>query len=334
MDADARIAIVGASGLVGRTALSILEGRSWMRRPPLLQAAVPATRTLLFRDLQLEVGPIAAAPLHGVDAVLLCAGEDASRQLAPPLAARGVVVVDLSAAWRMTPDVPLVVAPVNLRRLQTDPPANLLANPNCTAAIVATAIAPLVARWGASRLALSSYQSASGGGHKLLEELDTLGPPAGAGAPAATTFGLRENVQPWIGPVAAGESLEERKIVDELRKILGLEAAAISVTAVRVPTRIGHAAAVTLWPQRDIDPRSAAALLRQSAGLEVWDDDRVAPTPRDCAGRDPVLVGRIRRPAGDPQALALWVVGDNLRRGGALNAIELLEARLGLQELP
>jgi aspartate-semialdehyde dehydrogenase len=332
--AVARIAVVGATGLVGRTALSILESRPWLREPPLLQASGQSRSTLSFRGEPAPVGPIDVAALRGADAVLLCAGEEVSRRQARTLAARGLIVVDMTSVWRMAPDVPLVVAPVNLHRLRTDPPSNLLANPNCTAAIAATVVGPLQARWGLRRLAIASYQSASGAGRELLAELDAapgdLPPAAGwvAGAP------LRENVLPWIGPMEGGESLEERKIVDELRKILGLDGVGISATAVRVPTRVGHALAITLWPARDVDPRSVAALLRQSEGVEVWDDDRLPPTPRDAQGRDPVLVARIRRPTGDPEALALWAVGDNLRRGAALNAIELVEARLGLTVQP
>ena len=364
-----RIAIVGAPGLVGRTALSVLEGRRWCSDAPVLMAATEsADRWLPFRHEKLQVRPYSPDQLQGIDAVLLCAGARFADQHGLELVAAGHWVVDTSSRWRTDPRIPLIVPPVNGELLMaaavTGPGSpRLIANPNCTAAIAAVALKPLCASHRPSRISLCSYQSASGGGRALLEQLDA--PTHGGSGAGEAGLQLHENVLPRIGELDDhGDSGEETKITFELRRLLGLDDTPIVTTAVRVSTRVGHGMALSLWFDSPPSVEEARALLtagealslsairpprspsatrpppgsptpgaEQPPGspvLEYWPGERGEPTPRDAAGRDPVLVGRLRRPAGDPNALSLWVAGDNLRRGGALNAVEILERVLGL----
>jgi aspartate-semialdehyde dehydrogenase len=247
--------------------------------------------------------------------------------------------VDNSSAFRLDPQVPLVIPEINAGALEGH--RGIVANPNCTAITALMAVAPLHAAAGLRSMVVSSYQSVSGMGQRgvgeLLEQVEKLRgqeeelrAPEAASLPAGEVFGrtIAYNVLPRAGSFEeGGGTSEERKLVDESRKILGLPGLEVAATVVRVPTIVGHAVSVLAQLERDISPHEARTALEEFAGVEVVDsptEDRF-PTPLDAAGRDEVLVGRIRQPEGRPQSLLLFAVGDNLRKGAALNAVQIAE---------
>ncbi|WP_419849557.1 aspartate-semialdehyde dehydrogenase [Candidatus Poriferisocius sp.] len=336
-----RVAVVGATGQVGGVMLRLLDERDFpIEELRVLASARSAGRSMSWRDRDLVVEDAATADYRGVDVALFSAGGGTSRELAPRVADAGATVIDNSSAWRMDPDVPLVVPEVNAHTLASIP-KGIVANPNCTTMVAMPVLKPLAADAGLRRMVYSSYQAVSGGGLAGVAELDeqvrkvaddavglTHNGQA-ASFPAASVFAapIAFNVVPECGSWTdddSGETSEERKLVEESRKILELPDLAVSATCVRVPVFTGHCLAINAEFDHPISPERAAELLSDAPGVKL---DHV-PTPLAAAGIDPTLVGRIRVDRTVPHGLSLFVAGDNLRKGAALNAIQIAEALL------
>ena len=334
-----RLAVAGATGAVGRTMLAILEERDFpVSELRVLASARSAGSKISTRWGEAEVEDLERADPSGIDIALFSAGGERSRAHAPRFAGAGAAVVDNSSAFRGRPDVPLVVAGVNDRALAGH--SGLIANPNCTTMSLMMAVAPLHRRAGLARMTVASYQSVSGSGMAGMETLlqqtgsflpDREGLVAGEWTEPDTGPYQRPigfNVVPLAGAVAErGYTDEEWKLVRETRKILEREDIAVEATCVRVPVLVGHGASAVMWFDRPLPPEEAGEALREAPGVEVWPDDRT-PTPLDSAGGDNVLAGRIRPTLGEPGGISLWAVGDNLRKGAALNAVQIAEMLL------
>jgi aspartate-semialdehyde dehydrogenase len=339
-----RVAVVGATGAVGREMVRTLEARRFPL-DELIPLASPRSegRRVRFGGEEILVGRLDRASWEGIDLALFSAGASVSREHAPRAAGAGCVVVDNSSAFRMDPEVPLVIPEVNAGTLASH--RGIVANPNCTAI---TALLPLAVLHRAAELrevVLSSYQSVSGAGHRGVRELveqveklrgqeEELARPDPASLPSGEVFGrtIAYNVVPRGGTFEPdGSTSEERKLVDESRKILGLPDLKVAATVVRVPVVVGHAVSVYAQCERHISPGEAREALEAAEGLRVVDDPGadVFPTPLDAAGRDEVLVGRIRRAGDRMNAILLFAVGDNLRKGAALNAVQIAERLAG-----
>ena len=329
-----RVAVVGATGQVGGVMRRLLEERDFpVTELRLLASARSAGRTMSWRGQDFVVEDAAAADYRGVDIALFSAGGGTSRELAPRVAEAGATVIDNSSAWRMDPDVPLVVPEVNAHTL-ADIPKGIVANPNCTTMVAMPVLKPLAVEAGLRRLVISSYQAVSGGGLAGVAELDEQvrkvaddGQAVSFPAPSVFAAPIAFNVVPecgsWIGD-DSGETSEERKLVDESRKILEIPDLAVSAICVRVPVFTGHCLAINAEFDRPLSPQRAAGLLADAPGVVV---DEV-PTPLTAAGIDPTLVGRIRVDPTVQHGLSLFVAGDNLRKGAALNAVQIAEALL------
>lgn len=329
-----RIAVVGATGLVGRAMLDLLSDRPWADAAPrLLASARSAGSTLEFRGRGLPVEDAAAFDPREADLALFSAGGALSRELAPRFAAAGCWVVDNSSAWRMDPDTALVVPEINAHALPERPA--VVANPNCSTIQIVLPLAPLHAAFGLEGFHAATYQSVSGGGaacrRALLAQLDARRPaaadaplnPADAG-PFARPVAF--DAVPEIGPVLPDGSFEEEaKVRRESRKILGLPDLRATCTAVRVPSWNGHGAVVRAVFARPLDRDEALARLRAAPGLEVAADPAGYATPAESSGRDEVCVGRLRLDPDDPRVLTFWCAADNLRKGAALNAVQIAD---------
>jgi aspartate-semialdehyde dehydrogenase len=330
------VIVLGATGLVGRTMLRILEERAFpVGELRLLASERGGSRTLEFHGRSQAVEPVTAAAFAGADLALFACANPVSRRWAPVARAAGVSVVDNSSAFRYDDGVPLVVPEVNGPLLAARPP--LVANPNCSTIGIVMALAPLARAAGLERVVVSTYQSVSGAGRGALDELERGvragldGPPPGR-ADGGPPFAF--NVVPQIDRFEEnGYSREEMKVVWETRKILGLPGLPVTATAVRVPVRVGHSAAVNVTLARDLDPDEARALWASTPGLLVVDDPARGryPTPLAAEGRDQVLVGRARRDLSQPRGLEFFVASDNLRKGAATNAVQIAE---GLVQAP
>lgn len=335
-----KVAVLGATGAVGREMLRTLRERRFpLDEVVALASPRSAGIPLPFGDDTVEVRAVEAGAFEGVGIALFSAGAEASRTWAPKAVAAGATVVDNSSAFRMEPDVPLVVPEIN--RAALDGHQGIVANPNCTAITALMAVAPLHAAAGLSKLVASSYQSVSGAGHRgvaeLLEQIEKLGDdeedlarPDPDTLPVGDVFGrtIAYNVLPRGGSFDPdGTTTEETKFVNETRKILGLPDLEVAVTVVRVPVIVGHSVAIYAELDEELSPESARRALASFPGVEVVDDpatDRF-PTPLDAAGRDAILVGRIRRGPGS-RSIQLFASGDNLRKGAALNAVQIAES--------
>jgi len=334
-----RIGVVGATGQVGTVMRAVLAERALpVEQVRFFASARSAGQRLEWGTDEVVVEDAASADYRGLDVVLMSAGADASRALAPTIAASGAVVVDNSSAWRMDPDVPLVVPEVNADALETIP-RGIVANPNCTTMVAMPVLAPLHRAAVLRRLVVATYQAVSGAGRAGVEELaEQLAKTVGHAPeltfdgsavdypPAATFAGpIAHNVLPLAGRLAGDGSLEtdeEQKLRNESRKILGIPDLAVSGTCVRVPVFTGHSLSINAEFARELTVEQAIELLREAPGVRLAD----LPTPLAAAGTDPTLVGRIRRDPGVPHGLALFVSGDNLRKGAALNAVQIAEA--------
>jgi aspartate-semialdehyde dehydrogenase len=335
-----RVGIVGATGLVGGVMRSVLAERRFpVSELRLFASARSAGRRLPWAggdgDGDVTVEDAFEADYSGLDVVLFSAGATVSRQLAPRVAEAGAVVVDNSSAWRMDPDVPLVVPEVNAHALASIP-KGIVANPNCTTMVAMPVLKPLHDEAGLRRIVTSTYQSVSGAGVKGIAELDEqvrkvaeraselahdgtavdFPPPEKFAAPIAF------NVFPLAGNLVDLETDEEHKFRNESRKILGLPELLVSCTCVRVPVFTGHSLSLNVEFERPLSPERAVELLSSAPAVVVTE----VPTPLQAAGRDPSYVGRIRRDPGAEHGLALFVCGDNLRKGAALNTVQIAEA--------
>ncbi|HEY7223266.1 MAG TPA: aspartate-semialdehyde dehydrogenase [Micromonosporaceae bacterium] len=333
-----RIGIVGATGQVGGVMRSVLAQRKLpVSALRLFASARSAGRRLPWGGGDLEVEDALSADYSGLDIVLFSAGKTASRQLAPRVAEQGAVVIDNSSAWRMDPQVPLVVAEVNPHALR-ERPKGIIANPNCTTMAAMPVLAPLHREAGLVGLVAATYQAVSGAGLAGVSELD--GQLAGAqgqvrdlthGAqtvriPAASVFArtIAFNVLPLAGSLVddgSEETDEEQKLRNESRKILEIPDLRVSGTCVRVPVFTGHSLQVHARFARELSPGRAKELLAQAPGVVLED----VPTPLLAVGRDPTYVGRIRRDETVEHGLAFFCSSDNLRKGAALNAVQLAE---------
>ena len=333
-----RVGVFGATGQVGGVIRAVLvERRFPVDDVRFFASERSAGRRLPWAGDEVEVEDAMTADFGGLDIALCSTGAAASRTLAPRIAAAGAIVVDNTSAWRMDPDVPLVVPEVNADAL-AHIPKGIVANPNCTTMVAMPVLKPLHDAARLRRLVVASYQAVSGAGQAGVAELaDQLAKTADRAAglafdgsavdypdPVKFAAPIAHNVIPLAGRLSADGSLEtdeEQKYRDESRKILGIPDLAVTATCVRVPVFTGHSAAIVAEFDRDLPPGEATELLRGAPGVELSD----LPTPLAAAGRDPSYVGRIRRA---DRGLALFVVGDNLRKGAALNAVQIAEALL------
>jgi len=305
-----------------------------------------AGTVLGWKGAEVIVEDAAEADWSGIDLALLSAGKTSSLEYSPAIAAAGAIVVDNSSAWRMDPEVPLVVPETNSDDLD-DIPKGIVANPNCTTMVAMPALKPLDLAAGLEALVVSTYQSVSGAGLSGVDELASQLEKAGNAAASLTHDGssigfptaeifpdtIAFNVLPIAGSIVEdghNETDEEQKLRNETRKILGLPELAVSVTCVRVPVFAGHSLSLNARFARPITPEAASELLSRAPGVVL----RAMPTPLESAGADPTFVGRIRRDPTTPNGLSLFVCGDNLRKGAALNAIQIAEELLHRGRLP
>ena len=341
------LAVVGATGAVGTVMLDILSTRPdvW-GEIRLVASARSAGRVLQVRGEDVVVQELTESVFDGVDVAMFDVPDEISARWAPIAAAHGAVAVDNSGAFRMDPDVPLVVPEVNPEQA-ANRPRGIISNPNCTTLSMIVALGALHRRWRVTELVVASYQAASGAGQPGIDELRAqidavagreVGEVAGdvkaaidaAGAPWGEAFPqpLVLNAVPWAGSLKdGGYTSEELKVRNESRKILGLPDLRVSATCVRVPVITTHALAVHARFAEPVDADEARAILAQAPGIEVTDDpeNKVFPTPADVVGTDPTVVGRIRQAPDFPEALDFFVCGDNLRKGAALNTAQIAE---------
>jgi aspartate-semialdehyde dehydrogenase len=333
------VAVVGATGAVGRTMRSILAERDFPVSDLRLMSSERSAGTVIttpFGDVTVE--NLADADPAGIDIALFSAGGDRSRAHAPRFVEAGAVVIDNSSAFRMDPDVPLVVADVNDAAIAAH--RGIVANPNCTTMALMMAAGPLHRTAGITRIVATSYQATGGSGKRgmdvLADETERLGADLGALVdggwvdPGNDLYArpIGYNVLPLAGSLGeGGYTDEEWKLVNETRKILGAPGILVEPTCVRVPTMVGHGVAATMFFERPLFLDETTAILATAPGAQLWSDDKV-PTPLDSAGIDDVLIGRVRQTIGEPGGINLWVVGDNLRKGAALNAVQLAELLL------
>jgi aspartate-semialdehyde dehydrogenase len=336
-----RVAVVGATGIVGAEMLRVLEERSF----PVSELRAFASPRSEGRKLEFAGGDVTCEVLRdgcfdGTELVFVDVEDDLAREWAPQAAAAGAVVIDNSAAFRMDADVPLVVAEVNPGDLASVP-KGIVSCPNCTTMVLVTALAPLHRAAGIERVVVSTYQSVSGAGQPGMRELaeqwtkgagqeDTL--RRAAVTPGAVTPGeqwdrpIAGNVIPLAGSLdEVGDTSEERKLVHESRKILHAPDLRVIGTCVRVPVYVGHAISANVELARPVSRAEAAVLLADASGVSLVDGVDGSPTPLESAGIDPVLVGRLREDSTQANTLNLWVTGDNLRKGAALNAVQIAE---------
>jgi aspartate-semialdehyde dehydrogenase len=324
------VAILGATGLVGRTMLALLEQRDFPASSVRLLASEGAGRTARFRGADLAIEPVGDASFEGIDIALFAVPNAQAECWAHRARSRGARVIDNSSAFRYHADVPLVVPEINGALLDRRP--TLIANPNCSTIGLVMALKPLLDRAQLVRLVVSTYQAVSGAGAEALDQLERGIRDGLEHDPAALDGGAPPfafNVIPQIDRFEEnGYSREEMKMVWECRKILALPQLALSATAVRVPVRVGHAAAIHAEFDRAISPDEARSAWRSFAGLEVVDEPEKGryPMPLDVAGKDAVCVGRARVSLAAPRALEFFIASDNLRKGAALNAVQIAEA--------
>lgn len=335
------VGVIGATGLVGREMLRILEERAF----PVGTLRAYASPRSEGRSLPFAGGEVTCEVLRdgcfdGLDLVIVDVDDPLALEWAPRAAAAGARVVDNSAAFRMEPDVPLVVAEVNPEDLAALP-RGIAACPNCTTMVLVTALAPLQRAAGVERMVVSTYQSVSGAGAPGITELEQQWTKFAGGSDAlrraATVEGVIVPGEVWSKPIAgnviplagsvreAGYTSEEWKLVHESRKILHDPSMAVTATCVRVPVYVGHAMTANVEFREPMSRERAVELLADAPGVRLVDDGAGAPTALEGAGIDPVLVGRLREDPSRANTLDLWVTGDNLRKGAALNAVQMAE---------
>jgi len=338
------LAVVGATGAVGTVMCELLSSReNKFGEIKLLASERSVGRKVKVRGEELTIEQVSPEAFDGVDIAMFVSTDDISREFAPVAAARGAVAVDNSQVFRMDPDVPLVVPEINPEQARNRP-KGIIANANCTTLTMIVAIAPLHREYGLRELMVSSYQAASGAGQLGADVLhDQLSKVAGDRSIGSRPGDIRQaigddtgpfpaplalNVVPWAGSLKDdGWSSEELKIRNESRKILGLPDLKVAATCVRVPVVTGHSAAVHAIFGSEVTAEGARQVLRGAPGVILVDDPAAGefPTPADAVGTDPSWTGRIRRSIDDPRALDLFVSGDNLRKGAALNTLQIAE---------
>jgi aspartate-semialdehyde dehydrogenase len=335
MENGYRVAVVGATGQVGTLMLELLRERGFPAREIVPFASARSVGRTLKGTGDLEGGLVVQGlddeSIQGFELALFSAGGSTSGEWAPKFARAGAIVVDNSSRWRMQDDVPLVVSEVNPDALETN--HGIVANPNCSTMQMVVALKPIHDAAGIERLVISTYQAVSGTGKRAVDELldqsHALLHEREIEQPSAYAHRIAFNALPHAGSFAPGDDHtdEERKLINETRKILGDPDIRISATCVRVPVVHGHSEAVNVQTRDELTPERARELLAAAPGVTVLDDPDAAlyPLAIDAAGHDDVFVGRIRRDPGHERALDMWIVADNLRKGAATNAVQIAE---------
>jgi aspartate-semialdehyde dehydrogenase len=336
------LAVVGATGAVGTVMLDILSKRKDVYDEiRLIASARSAGKKLMCRGEELTVVALSPEAFEGIDIAMFDVPDEVSKEWAPIAASKGAVVVDNSGAFRMDDQVPLVVPEVNPEQIKNRP-KGIISNPNCTTLSMIVAMGALHQQYGLKELVVASYQAASGAGQPgldiLREQMNLVantnsGDEAGDSRKVIKDFGpfsapLALNVIPWAGSLKEdGYSSEELKVRNESRKILGLKNLKVSATCVRVPVLTTHSLAVHAIFDKEVSRQAAQDVLKNAAGVELVDDpeNHKFPTPADVVGTDPTWVGRVRKSLDDPNAIDLFVCGDNLRKGAALNTAQIAE---------
>jgi aspartate-semialdehyde dehydrogenase len=327
-----RVAVIGATGVVGSTILEVMRERSFPADEVVPFASErSAGKAIEWGDRDLTVQALSDESIQGFDLALFSAGSATSEEWAPRFASAGAVVVDNSSQWRMHDDVPLVVSEVNPEALGSH--NGIVANPNCTTMQLVVALKPILDAVGIERIVMSSYQSVSGTGKNAVDELNAQTKAIANGeeppAPSVYPHRIAYNVVPQVEKFKDGDdyTTEERKVMAETRKILGRDDIGISATCVRVPVLVGHSESVNVQTREPLSPEKCRELLAAAPSVVVVDNpgDGLYPLATDVAGRDDVLVGRVRRDPSHERCLNLWIVGDNLRKGAATNAVQLAE---------
>ena len=325
------VAVVGATGAVGREMLRLLEDRSFSVSSLYpLASSRSAGAVASWSGQRLAVSDLATFDFEGIDLALFSAGGSVSIEHVPRAVASGAVVIDNTSAFRMDPDVPLVVPEVNMSEAKNRP-KGIIANPNCSTIQVVVPLEALRRAVGIKKLIVSTYQSASGAGSRALDELSRQAQASLEGRefkPQSFPRLLAFNLIPQIGSFEEdGFTSEEHKMINETRKIMNLPGLRVSATCVRVPVRIGHCAAVHVELNKSLSPEDAREILSAAPGVSVMDDisGNEYPDPLCAAGTDPCWVGRIRKDPALDNGLVFWVAADNLRKGAALNAVQIAE---------
>jgi len=324
------VAIAGATGLVGQEFIKVLEQRNFpMASIRLLASDRSAGKKLFVTHQEIEVKETVPESFKGIDIALFSAGTETSRHFSPIAAQSGAVVIDNSSAFRMHPEVPLVVPEVNPEDIKRH--KGIIANPNCSTIQMVVALYPLHKVNPIKRIVVDTYQAVSGTGSAAIEELTTQAKQVLEGQstiPHVYPHQIAFNVLPEIDVfLDNGYTKEEWKLVEETRKIMHADDIAISATCVRVPVFTGHSEAIHVEFSRPMSPDEARRILAQAPGVKLLDDPTISlyPQPWSSAGSDEVFVGRIRRDASHSNGLTMWVVTDNLRKGAALNAVQIAE---------
>ncbi|MDQ3644217.1 MAG: aspartate-semialdehyde dehydrogenase [Actinomycetota bacterium] len=327
-----RVAVVGATGAVGSTILGVMHARSFPADEVVPFASERSVgRRIDWGEAELEVQALEEGAIEGFDVALFSAGSHTSEEWAPRFAAAGAVVVDNSSFWRMSDHVPLVVSEVNPGALEGH--KGIVANPNCSTMQMVVALKPILDKAGIERIVVSTYQSVSGTGQRAVQELHEQARAVIEArelpAPAVYPHQIAFNALPQVEVFKDGDdyTTEERKMIAETRKILGSPELGVSATCVRIPVHTGHSESVNVQTRDMLSPEECRELLSGAPGVRVIDDpgNGLYPTAIDAAGQDHVLVGRIRRDPSHDHCLNLWVVGDNLRKGAATNAVQVAE---------
>jgi aspartate-semialdehyde dehydrogenase len=327
-----KVAVVGATGAVGSTMLGVMRERGFPADEVVAFASErSAGRTIDHGDVDLTVQALSEEAIQGFDLALFSAGSSTTEIWAPRFVEAGAVVVDNSSYWRMFDHVPLVVSEVNPEAL--DGHRGIVANPNCTTMQTVVALKPILDAAGIERLVMSSYQAVSGTGQKAVDELHRQAQAVIEAqelpAPAVYPHQIAFNVLPQVESFKDGDdyTTEERKCMRETRKIFGRDDIGVSATCARVPVYTGHSVSANVQTRQPLSPEECRELLASAPGVTVVDNpaNGLYPIAIDAAGQDDVLVGRIRRDPSHDQCLNLWIVGDNLRKGAALNAVQVAE---------
>jgi len=330
-DKQYTVAVVGATGVVGKEMLRILESRAF---PVGKIVALASERSqgldVDFNGQFVPVQVLDKDAFKGVDIALFSAGGGISKEFCPIAVKSGAICIDNSSHFRMDPDVPLVVPEVNASAVKTH--KGIIANPNCSTAQMVLVLNPIHKAATIQRIVVSTYQSVSGAGKEAIDELETqsrLNLAGGNSEPKVFPTAIAFNVIPQIDVfLDNGYTREEVKMIQETQKILGDESIKVTATAVRVPVFVGHSESINIQTEKKLTPEAVRKLLQNTPGIEVQDSPKkeLYPTPRDTAGRDEVFVGRIREDLSQENAIDLWCVADNLRKGAALNAVQIAEA--------
>jgi aspartate-semialdehyde dehydrogenase len=324
------VAVVGATGAVGTEMIEVLEERKFpVARLVPLASARSAGGTVTFAGNEISIEVLTMNSFAGVDIALFSAGADISREFAPIAVKAGAVVIDNSAAWRMTPEVPLVVPEVNAHDIQWH--KGIIANPNCSTIQMVVALKPLHDEARIKRIVVTTFQSVSGTGKDAMDELMTECQDLlsfKSASPKVYPYQIAFNCLPQIDDfLPSGYTKEEMKMVHETRKIMGDQSIHVTATTVRVPVYVGHSEAVNIETERKLSANDARAILSTAPGVLLYDDPthKIYPMPLEVAGKDEVYVGRVREDESIANGLNLWVVADNLRKGAALNAVQIAE---------